>query len=688
MTPMTIDQAMQVAFGHHQSGRLPEAEALYRQVLARSPDHADALHWLGVLAGQVGRLEGAIDLIGRAIAVNPGVAEYHSNLGEIYRRSGQTESAVASLRRATQLNPGLAIAHLNLGNALRTMGQLDPAIAAFGRALELEPDHAEALNNLGVALFEAGRPEEAIVAFRRVIALRPGYADAHNNLGNALNDRGLVDEALAALGRAIELAPESALAYNSLGKALWDKGRLDEARVALDRAIALRPDYAEPHCNLGNVLKDQGRLDEALACFRRALELKPGFAEPASNLLFSVHYHPDFDAQAILAEHRDWARRYADPVAREVSPHSNDPSPLRRLRVGYLSPDLRDHAVGQLLRALFPHFDRRQTEIVCYSDVRVPDRVTETLRSQADEWHDIVGTSDQRLAGRIRADRIDILVDPTLHTANNRIRVLARKPAPVQVTMLGPPATTGLTTIDYRLTDPYLDPPGVSDADYSEQSIRLPHCFWIYRPPDEAPPVGALPALKNGFVTFGCLNQFAKVSRPALHLWVRILQCVPGSRLVLQSPPGSHQEAVRRLFAEGDIAVERVEFVGRAARADYFRLYGDLDLCLDPFPYNGHTSTLDALWMGVPVVTLAGRTGVGRGGVSILSNVGLPELIAETPEQYVAIAVALAADHARLSELRAGLRPRMQSSPLLDARQFAADVEAAFRRMWTTWCGA
>jgi predicted O-linked N-acetylglucosamine transferase (SPINDLY family) len=295
--------------------------------------------------------------------------------------------------------------------------------------------------------------------------------------------------------------------------------------------------------------------------------------------------------------------------------------------------------------------------------------------------------SDAQLTDRIRADRIDILVDLALHTLDNRLLVFARKPTPVQVTMLGMPATTGLATMDYRLTDRYLDPPGATDGDYTEQSIRLPHCFWCYEAPIEAPPVGPLPASSNGFVTFGCLNQFVKVSREVWPLWVRILQALPGSRLVLLCPPGDHRDAIHALLQNGGIAQGRVEFFARGSQVEYFRRYLELDLSLDPFPYNGHTSTLDSLWMGVPVITLAGRTAVGRGGVSILSNAGLPELIARTPTQYVETAVQWAEDRARLTAFRSGFRNRMRSSVLMAGPQYAEDVEAAFRRMWTTWCG-
>jgi predicted O-linked N-acetylglucosamine transferase (SPINDLY family) len=325
---------------------------------------------------------------------------------------------------------------------------------------------------------------------------------------------------------------------------------------------------------------------------------------------------------------------------------------------------------------------------VCYAEVRSPDPVTRRFQTLADGWRSTVGMSDQRVAEQVRADRIDILVDLALHTGGNRLLVFARKPAPVQVSMLGMPSTTGLEAIDYRLTDGFFDPPGSSDEYYMETSIRLPRTIWCYEPPEAAPGVGPLPASRNGFVTFGCLNQFAKVSRPAVRAWIGILRALPGARLVLQSPPGRHLDPVRALFEEAGIAADRVAFVAKVPRSEYLKRYHELDLCLDPFPYNGHTSTFDALWMGVPVVALAGRTGVGRAGVSLLSNVGLPELIAGTPEQYVQIALELATDWKRLAELRSGLRRRMETSPLMDGQTYAADVEAAFRRMWQTWCSS
>jgi predicted O-linked N-acetylglucosamine transferase (SPINDLY family) len=653
MTPITIDQAIQTALAHHQAGRLAEAEALYRLVLEQYPKHSSALHLLGVLACQAGRLDEAIDLIGQAIAIDPGVAAYHSNRAEAWRRAGRW----------------------------------DDAIAGFERAVAMQGDVAQTYANLAGALWGKGRLDEAIATARRAIALEPDCTDAYTNLGNALRDQRRFDEAIEVLERAIAIRPEFALAYNNLGCTLIERGDPDAAATALGRAIALAPEMAEAHSNLGNALKDMGRFDDAVACYRRALALKPGLTTAASCLLYALHFQPEQDARTILAEHRAWARRFADPLAAVIRPHENDRTPDRRLRVGFVSPDFRSHAVGWSLLPLFAHHDRRQAAFVAYADVRAPDAATGMLQGLADEWHDVTGLTDSVLADRIRSDRIDILVDLALHTAGNRLLVFARKPAPVQATMLGLPATTGLPTIDYRLTDHYLDPPCVGDAHYREQSIRLPHCFWCYQPPEDAPAPGALPTLARRFMTFGCLNQFVKVSRPALQSWVEILQSVPDARLLIHAPAGHHRDHVLERFQESGISPERVAFAGRLPRAEYLARYGEIDLALDPFPYNGGITTMDSLWMGVPVITLAGRTAVGRAGVSILSNVGLPELIARTPDEYVTIARDWARDIARLATVRAGLRDRMRSSPLLDGAQYAASVDAALRAMWQTWCG-
>ena len=374
------------------------------------------------------------------------------------------------------------------------------------------------------------------------------------------------------------------------------------------------------------------------------------------------------------------------PLAEFIQPHLNNRSPDRRLRVGYVSPNFGSHPVGRFLLPLLESHDKESFETFCYASVEIADAMTDRCRAHADVWRDMLGLSDEQVAHAIRQDRIDILVDLTMHMRRNRLLVFARKPAPVQVTYLAYCGTTGLSTMDYRLTDPYLDPPGQDERFYSELSVRLPETYWCYRPAIETPPVNAQPALEAGHVTFGSLNNFCKVTPPALAAWSRLLQAVPKSWLLLHAHPGSHRDRVCEFLNEQGISPERVVFVDFQPMAEYFGVYQRIDVALDPFPYGGGTTTCDALWMGVPVVSLAGQTAVGRGGLSILSNIGLPELVACDTEQYVRIAAELAQDLPRLRDLRATLRQRMQSSPLMDVPRFARNIEAAYREMWRRWC--
>jgi predicted O-linked N-acetylglucosamine transferase (SPINDLY family) len=462
--------------------------------------------------------------------------------------------------------------------------------------------------------------------------------------------------------------------------------RPDASVAVCLRAIELDPALAEAQNNLGNALKDQGRLDEALACFRRAVELKPDYFRAASNLVYNLHFHPDSDARTLQAEHRRWDIRFAAPLAHLIRPHTHEASPDRRLRIGYVSPDFRDHVVGRNLVPLLAEHDHRQFEIFCYSDVVRPDDLTQRLRGHADLWREIAGRSDDQVAQCVHDDGIDILVDLTLHMAFNRLLVFARKPAPVQVSFAGYPGTTGLSVIDYHLTDPYLDPPSLVDDDTAEKAVRLPDTFWCYDPMTEEPAVNSLPAQANGFVTFGCLNNFVKVNAQVLALWARVFQAVDRSRLLLLAPDGrGRSNTVQRLEQLG-IARDRVVFVSQRPRPQYLELYHVIDLMLDTFPYNGHTTSLDALWMGVPVVTMAGPLAVGRAGLSQLTNLGMPELVARTPDEFVRIAVELAGDLPRLAGLRGTLRDHMRASPLMDAPRFVRGIEAAYRTMWQRWC--
>jgi predicted O-linked N-acetylglucosamine transferase (SPINDLY family) len=685
---MTLQQQLESGVSHHQAGRLPQAEAIYRQILSRHPNHVGAMILLGGLAVQMGRLDAGIELLRQAIRREPRYAEAHYNLGIGLQAKGQLDEAIIAFRQAIRLRPDFPDSHINLGIVFQDKGQLDEAIASFRQAIRLKPGYAEAHYNLGIPLQAKGQLDEAAAAYQQAIRLKPDFALAHSNLGNALSEMGQLDEAIASYRQAIRFKPAHADAHYNLGIALHRKGQLDEAIAAHRQAVGLRPAWAEAHNNLGNALKANGQLDEAIGAFRQAISLKPGFAEAHSNLFLTLNYHSGYDAKMIQGELGRWKQQHAEPLKKFIQPHTNDRDPERRLRVGYVSPDFCQHVVGRNLLPLLSRHDHGQMEIFCYSNVVRADGLTDQFRRLADVWHSVVKLSDSQAADLIRQDRIDVLVDLALHTAGNRLGIFARKPAPVQATFAGYPGSTGLDTIDYRLTDPYLDPPGLNDPFYSETSLRLPGSFWCYDPLVAELAINALPAQSQGYVTFGCLNNFCKVNEQVLQLWAQVLKTVSNSRLLLMAPEGSSRQRVLDRLGKEGIDAQSVEFVAKQSRLEYLHTYNRIDIGLDTFPYNGHTTSLDSYWMGVPVITMVGRTVVGRAGLSQLSNLGLPELIAQSAEEYVRLVAALAGDLPRLAELRRTLRPRMSASPLCDGQRFARSIEAAFRAMWRQWCAA
>jgi predicted O-linked N-acetylglucosamine transferase (SPINDLY family) len=717
---MTLQQQLEIGWSHHQAGRLAEAERIYRRILTEKPDYADAMHLLGMLAGQIGQIDAAADLIRKAIRLQPTSAEAHSNLGYVLAAKGLLDEAIASYREAIRLKPDFAGAYNNLGNALKSCGKVDDALASYQEATKLKSDFAEAHNNLGVLLAETGKLEEAVASYREAIRLKPGYAEAQNNLGNALEKLGQSEEAMACYRQAISLKPDLAEAHNNLGFALAGKSQFSEAIIEYRHATRLKPHYAEAHNNLGNVFRNKGQPDEAIACYQQGISLKPDFVEarsnlgnvlaevgrfrPAidsyrqalllkpdyavahSNLVFLLHYQPDYDAGMLFDELRLWNDQHAKPLATRILPHANNRDPERRLRIGYVSPDLRDHVVGRNLLPLFREHDHDQVEVFCYTNSFQGDGITQQIKQCSDGWRVIAGRSNAQAVEMVRQDQIDILVDLALHSASNRLLVFAQKPAPVQATFAGYPGSTGLDTIDYRLTDPYLDPPGLNDRFYSETSIRLTNSFWCYDAANTKLDVNPLPAQTRDYFTFACLNNFCKVNEPVLKLWARVLRRVEHSRLIMLCPEGSHRQALLEIFQREGVQPDRIELAASRPRSRYFEIYHRIDLALDTFPYNGHTTSLDSFWMGVPVVTLVGKTVVGRAGLSQSTNLGLPEVVAHTPEQFVEIAAGLAENLPRLAELRRTLRRRMQESPLLDASGFARSIESSYRQMWRHWC--
>ena len=644
---------------------------------------------LGIALQNQGKLDEAIAAYLHAIGIKPDYAEVHSNLGIALKSQRKLDEAIAACRRAISIKPDYVEAHYNLGNALKDQGKLDEAIAAYFQAIGIKPDFAEAHSNLGTALQEQGKLAEAIAAYRRAIDFKPDFAEAHSNLGAALRDQGKLAEAIAAYRQAIGIKPDFAEAYSNLGTALQDQGALAEAIAAYRQAIGIKPYFAEAHFNLGTALRDQGKLDEAIAACQQAIGIKRDYAEAFSHLLFCLNYHDQLTADGLFAAHREWDARFGGQVARPIA-YANDREMGRRLRIGYVSPDFRSHSVAYFMAPLLKEHDRRAVEIFCYAEVARPDMVTAQLHGLADHWLVTVGLSDDELAERLRADGIDILVDLAGHTAKNRLGVFARKPAPVQVTWLGYPNTTGLEAIDYRLVDAVTDPIGEADAWASETLIRLEGGFLCYGGLQGAPEPAVPPCLETGTVTFGSFNNPTKVSASTFDAWARLLARLPHARLLLKGKQFA-DAATRALFLAklGDrgVAVERVALVAwQPSSTAHLALYDRVDVALDPFPYNGTTTTCEALSMGVPVVTLRGDRHAGRVGASLLSQVGLTDLIANSVEEYIDIALALAGDPERLLDLRRTLRPRLAASPLCDGPAFSRKIEAAFRLMWWRWC--
>jgi predicted O-linked N-acetylglucosamine transferase (SPINDLY family) len=667
-------------------GDVQEAVVCFLRAIRLQPGHADARRNLAVALAAPGKSGEAIAGLERAAREDPGFAEPYLLMGEMWLNVGKPAEAEGLLRRAVSLDPRNAQAQARLGDALRLLGRLPEAAACLSNAAGLEPGEAEYHCLLGLVLKGLGRLDEAVACYDRALRLRPDYPDAISNRGNVFLESGRLDEAVAAYRRAVAVAPEFAAGHCNLGIALTRSGQPDEALACFERAVGIDPGQAAFYNHMGNCLKDKGRLDESFRCFRRAVELEPGFARAYSNLLFALPFSPDYDTRAVYEENVLWARRYAEPLTAAARPHTNDRSPDRRLRVGYVSPNFMAHCQAYFMTPLLAAHDHRDFAIVCYSDVLRPDAITARLRSYADEWRDVAGLTHEGLAEAVRRDNIDVLVDLTMHMGRDRLLTFARKPAPVQVCWLAYPGTTGLSAIDYRLTDPYLDPPGPDDAYHSEEPVRLPDCFWCYDPLADGPPVNPLPALERGYVTFASLNNFCKINDGVLTVWARVLGLVEGSRLLLLAPEGSHRGHVFEVLGCHGVSSERVTFTPHRPRGDYLRLYQGVDLGLDTFPSNGHTTSLDSYWMGVPVVTLAGSTAVGRAGVCQLMNLGLPELIARTPDEFVEIAAGLARDLPRLGKIRATLRDRTERSPLMDAPRFARNIEAAYRAMWRRWC--
>ncbi len=712
------DPALGVGEALHQAGRLGEAAAAYRALLAARPGHAGAWHRLGLVALQSGQPAPALESLARAAELAPRDAAIQHDLGHALAALGRFTDAAAAWERAGHIQPRMASAHANRGTALALLGRFVDAAAAFRAALQADPNHRAAWLGHADSLLRADRPADALSALDRaavrvgphpdfavvralalratgdataaavlldgVVAAAPGNAAAWGALGLVRLDQGDDPGAATALARAEALDSTLAETPFNLATAERNRDRLGAALAALDRAIARRPQFAAAHLHRGYVLLDQGRVADADAALGATLAIDPGRRAAASARLFALNYRDDMDPAAIAAAHRQWGAQTAEVRAPPIA----DRDPGRRLRVGYVSADFHTHSIAYFMLPLLAAHDRAAVEVTAYADVARGDGMTDRLRAQCDRWRPIQGMDDEAAAAAIRADGIDVLIDLAGHTAYNRLGLFQLRPAPLQGTWLGYPNTTGLAAIDFRITDAIADPPGAADLHHTERLLRLPRPFLCYQPvaaPSTSPaPIAA--ARGERPLTFGSFNALAKMSPATVEAWARLLAEVPGARLLLKArglDDPDTAEIWRQRFAAAGADPSRLALLGRvASAAGHLAVYDEVDIALDPFPYNGTTTTMEALSMGVPVVALAGDRHAGRVGAAILRPLGLDELVAADPDAYIAAAAALATDRDRRLALRAELPQRLARSPLCDAAAFASAMEGAYRAEW------
>ncbi len=721
MSKGQTDALFRNALEHHRSGRLDDARAGYESLLKLDPKHADALHHLGVVFLQTGDFRKAVDLISKSLDRAPRQPVALSNLAYALVKLGQHRKAVHACNKALQLSPNSAATLVNRANALSGLGEFENAERDYLAAIAVDPGNAEYRFNLGNALFEQhrfeqaaaeyekaaalapgmavvhlnlgatylalGRAQEAVGQFDRVLAANPDAATAWANRGNALNQMQDRPEAVASYRKALALDPSLAEAWSSLGITLRDLGRLDEAESSCRQVLALDPSHAVATGNLGSVLRDLGRTDEALECFERALALDPNYVDAHRNILLSLTYRPPADPEAFLAAHRRFEAMHARPRYAQARPHANAPDPGRRLRIGYLSADLRGHSVARNLLSLVRSHDRARFDIRLYGEVAQPDATTKAFQAAADGWRSTVGHDDRDVADMIRDDGIDILLCLAGRFDLNRPLVAAYRPAPIQFSLFDA-ATSGLEVMDYLLSDRTMTPRGTPEK-FTERLLCIPHLYAADMP-DDLPPIRPR---EPGPIRFGSLNNPAKLSDAALELWVRLLVQVPDSNLLLRyldwyGAPSLRARIAAALARHG-VDASRVIYPPSAdSFAAHMDSYNGIDIALDTFPFSGSTTTFDALAMGVPVVTLPGWNMMSRWTAAMLAGVKLDDLVAKTPDDFLAIARGLAADAPRRAALRETLRARVASSSLCDGAAKARQFERFYRAAWRRWCAA
>ncbi|OBV40948.1 tetratricopeptide repeat protein [Janthinobacterium psychrotolerans] len=697
------------------------AEASYRQALALAPGATDLYRKLGDVQVALNRPEPAMQSYAAALAIDAGNAMAHGGLGNVLFRLDRNAQAAASYRAATALPAAIAAHYHGLGRSLHALGETaeaeiayrqaialdatvaapmlhyadllretrrqESAIAIYQAALLLEPHNIDALNNLGMALQDNGQLEQALATFRQVALLTPDNPITHSNIAATLNAMGQREAALQSCRRAVKLGPKSTAAHVNLGTCLMEMGRLSEAVSSFETVVKLDPLQRRAHVNISAALARLGRVEQAIAHARQALKINPDWDELHSNLLFYLTHSPDIDAAALFAEHLRYAEHFEAPLRASWPLHTNTREPERRLRIGFVSADLYNHAVAHFITPILEHLALSpRLEIVIYANSFHIDPISRHLHGLAGIWRQVEKLTHAELAQLITSDAIDILIDLSGHTGFNRLPTFARKPAPLQLTWIGYPGTTGLQAMDYFLTDRYYSPPGVLDDQFTEKLIRLPACA-PFLPSPAAPEISAAPSISNGHITFGSFNRASKLSREVIARWSALLRAAPETKMLLAAMPNKQaSDRLRSWFAREGIAADRLTFHGYTSIDEYLALHSQVDLCLDTYPYTSGTTGFHALWMGVPTLTMPGPTLPGFVSAAILSHAGLADFIADGEQDFLAKGLAHASDPGRLASMRLEMRERMNLAASGQPAEIAVGLEVALRHIWQRWC--
>jgi predicted O-linked N-acetylglucosamine transferase (SPINDLY family) len=717
LLPQTAEGWVEAGAAHMEGGKTSEAEICYRRALDLEPEYAEAHFKLGNVFNARRQLAEAETCYRRAIDHAPDYVKAHYNLGNTLRDLSRLNEAEASFRRVLKIDPGYTAANNNLGAMLLAQKRYTASEACFRSALAFQEHDAVALNNLGLVLMAQERLPDAEMAYRKALQCNPDYPDVLNNLGILFHSQRRLDEAEASYLRAIQIKPDYAEAFNSLGVTLKAQDRLNDAEASHRTALRLLPGYVLAHNNLGVVLKEQGRLDEAeatfkhaldidpndagacnnlgiiladqgrpaeaIALFRRAVKSDPDYTSAHTNLLFHWNYFGDSIRTELLESERLFGQALTRKAHTPFSSWSCESQP-KRLRVGFVSGDFKNHPVAYFLEGVLAHLDPAQLELIAYANHRSDDEITARLHARFSTWHSIADLSDTAAARLIHEDRLHLLIDLSGHTTGNRLPVFAWKPAPIQISWLGYFATTGVEQMDYVLATA-TEVPADARHRFTESIWYLPETRLCFNPPAGNIPIEELPARRNGFVTFGCFQTLAKITDDVLRMWAELLTALPQARLRFQhfqlAVPTVRTDFIQRMEAL-HIDPYRVTLYGGASREAYLAAHNEVDIILETFPYPGGTTTSEALWMGVPTLTLAGCTMTERQGASLLTAAGLPDWVASTRTEYVAKAIAFANDLVSLSDLRSSLRQKVLMSPLFDAPRFARHFEQALWQIW------